>query len=132
MVDFTAVNGATRQIPGTQRSQQPIPNLESEPEWMKLSAVCPAPAGSVLIRDVRAWHGGTPNLSDEVRAMPNAEFYAPWFREPMRRSMPYHMYETLSAHGKDVCRFIVADSNDEVETGYRDDIGSARPQKNRS
>ena len=85
-----------------------------------------------MLRDVRAWHGGTPNLSDATRAIPNLEFYAPWFREPMRRSMPYHMYETLSAHGKDVCRFIVADSNDEVETGYRDDIGSARPQKNRS
>ena len=23
-------------------------------------------------------HGGTPNLSDEVRAIPNAEFHAPW------------------------------------------------------
>ena len=130
MVDFTAVNGATRQIPGTQYSQQPIPDLASEPEWMKLSAVCPAPAGSVLIRDVRAWHGGTPNLANEVRAIPNAEFYAPWFREPMRRSMPYAIYETLSEHAKDVCRFIVADSNDEVETGYRDDIGSGRLQKN--
>jgi hypothetical protein len=41
---------------------------------MKLSTVCPAPAGSVLIRDVRAWHGGTPNLSDEVRCIPNVEY----------------------------------------------------------
>ena len=32
--------------------------------------------GSVLIRDPRAWHGGTPNLSNEVRAIPSAEFYA--------------------------------------------------------
>ncbi|HCP50338.1 MAG TPA: hypothetical protein DIT73_08940 [Gammaproteobacteria bacterium] len=131
MVDFTAFNGATRQIPGTQHSQQPIPDLSEEPEWMKLSAVCPAPAGSVLIRDVRAWHGGTPNLSDEVRAIPNAEFYAPWFREPMRHSMPYAIFDALSEHGKDVCRFIVADSNEEVKTGYRDDIGSVRPQSKR-
>ena len=111
--------------------QDPIPNLESEPEWMKLSAVCPAPAGSVLIRDVRAWHGGTPNLSGEVRALPNAEYYAPWFHEPMRRSMPYAIYETLSEHAKDVCRFIVADSKAEVETGYRDDIGSINRQTKR-
>ena len=78
--DFTAINGPTRQIPGTQHSQQRIPKLAEEPEWMKLSTVCPAPAGSVLIRDTRAWHGGTPNLSDHVRAMPNAEFHAPWYR----------------------------------------------------
>ena len=131
MVDFTATNGATRQIPGTQYMKDPIPNLDSEPEWMKLSAVCPAPAGSVLIRDVRAWHGGTPNLSDEVRALPNAEYYAPWFHEPMRRSMPYAIYETLSEHAKDVCRFIVADSKAEVESGYRDDIGSINRQTKR-
>ena len=129
MVDFTAINGATRQIPGTQHSQEPIPDLDGEPEWMKLSAVCPAPAGSVLIRDVRAWHGGTPNLSNEVRAIPNAEFYAPWFHEPMRRSMPREIYDTLSDHAKKVCRFIVADSAEEVVTGYRDDLGSVRPQK---
>eukprot|EP01052_Picozoa_sp_SAG31_P080555 SAG31_NODE_40361_length_281_cov_0.846154_1_plen_89_part_10 len=36
------------------------------------------PAGSVVMRNVLCWHGGTPNLSDEVRALPNAEFLAPW------------------------------------------------------
>ena len=128
MVDFTATNGPTRQIPGTQHSQQPIPTLEEEPEWMKLSTVCPAPAGSVLIRDIRAWHGGTPNVSDEVRAIPNAEFYAPWFHEPMPKSMPRSIYETLSEHGKHLCRFIVADTVDEVKVGVRDDIGSIRPK----
>ena len=34
--DFTAINGPTRQIPGTQHSQQKIPKLSEEPEWMKL------------------------------------------------------------------------------------------------
>ena len=95
---------------------------------MKLSTMCPAPAGSVLIRDIRAWHGGTPNVSDEVRAIPNAEFYAPWFHEPMPKSMPRSIYETLSEHGKHLCRFIVADTVDEVKVGVRDDIGSIRPK----
>ena len=99
-VDFTAINGPTRQIPGTQHSREPIPNLKEEPDWMKLSTVCPAPAGSVLIRDIRAWHGGTPNLSQEVRAIPNAEFYAPWFREPLQESMPYDIYESLSEQAR--------------------------------
>ena len=46
---------------------------------MRLSTVCPAPAGSVLIRDVRAWHGGTPNLTDATRSIPNLEFTHPGF-----------------------------------------------------
>lgn len=122
-VDFTSINGPIRQIPGTQYSQEPIPPLEEEPEWMKLSTVCPAPAGAVLIRDVRAWHGGTPNVSDEVRAIPNVEFYAPWFIEPQARSMPRKIFDTLSPHGQHVCRYIVADSADEVATGYRNQFG---------
>lgn len=126
MVDFTSTNGATRQIPGTQHSRQPIPALDEEPDWMKLSAVCPAPAGSVLIRDVRAWHGGTPNLSDEVRAIPNAEYYAPWYREPMSVSMPRAIFDTLSDHGRKICRYIVADKDRQLTTGYRDDIGDSR------
>ncbi|MDA0790104.1 MAG: phytanoyl-CoA dioxygenase family protein [Proteobacteria bacterium] len=123
MVDVHETNGATRQIPGTQHSRQPIPALAEEPEWMKLSAVCPASAGSVMIRDVRAWHGGTPNLSDEVRAIPNAEFYAPWFREPMPPSVPRDIYESLSEHGRRVARYIVADPGQTLETGVRDDLG---------
>jgi hypothetical protein len=122
MVDFTATNGPTRQIPGTQNSHARIPRLADEPEWMKLSTVCPAPAGSVLIRDPRAWHGGTPNLSNEVRAIPNAEFYAPWFREPMPRSMPEVLYSQLSKHGQHIARYIVADG--ELDTGFREDLGT--------
>ena len=63
MCDLTRENGPIRQIPGTQSSRQPIPNLLDEPEWMKLATVCPVPAGSAIFRDVRTWHGGTPNLS---------------------------------------------------------------------
>ena len=59
-VDSTPLNGPTRQIPGSQHSRAPVPTLSEEPEWMRLSTVCPAPAGSVQIRDVRAWHGAHP------------------------------------------------------------------------
>ncbi len=122
-VDFTALNGPIRQIPATQHSREPIPPLADEPEWMKLSTLCPAPAGSVVLRDVRCWHGGTPNLSNEVRAIPNAEFYAPWFREPLRTSMPWDIYEGLSDHGKRVCRFIHGQPGEALDTGYHADLG---------
>ncbi len=31
-----------------------------EEPWMRLSTVCPAPAGTAIFRDNRAWHSGTP------------------------------------------------------------------------
>lgn len=119
MVDATAINGSTRQIPGTQNSREPFPTRREEPEWMKLSTVCPAPAGSAMIRDVRAWHGGTPNLSDEVRAIPNVEFYAPWFREPIEPCIPWADYQKLSDHAKKVARFSALDSSETLVTGLQ-------------
>ncbi|MDZ7683951.1 MAG: phytanoyl-CoA dioxygenase family protein [Gammaproteobacteria bacterium] len=120
VVDSTPLNGPIRQIPCTQGSQAPIPSLDDEPEWMKLSTLCPAPAGSVLLRDIRTWHGGTPNLADHVRAIPNVEFYAPWFIEPQPKSVPREIHETLSDHARHLCRYIVADRGETLDIGVRD------------
>ena len=115
--DVTRLNGPTRQIPGTQHSRGPIPGLKEEPEWMRLSTVCPAPAGAIMIRDVRAWHGGTPNVSDVVRSIPNLEFYAPWFREPIVPGISYGDYKKLSDQAQRLVRFCVADSSEGLKTG---------------
>ncbi|NNE97102.1 MAG: hypothetical protein HKN24_13840 [Acidimicrobiales bacterium] len=115
MVDLTWENGPIRQIPGSQRWTKPIPSLSDEPDWMKLSTVCPAPAGTAIFRDNRAWHGGTPNLSDHIRAMPNIEYYAPWFRsEGVHRCMPYDVWSDLSDHGKRICRYVVVGPDETV------------------
>lgn len=115
--DVTRLNGPTRQILGTQHSRAPIPSLEEEPEWMRLSTVCPAPAGAIMIRDVRAWHGGTPNVSNAMRAIPNLEFYAPWFREPMVPGITYADHKKLSERAQFLTRFCVADSSEPLVTG---------------
>lgn len=117
--DQTALNGPTRQIPGSQHARVAPPTLAEEPEWMRLSTVCPAPAGAVQIRDVRAWHGGTPNLSDQVRAIPNVEFYAPWFREPTIPGISRADWLTMSDHGRHLTRYVVQDSSEELETGWK-------------
>lgn len=119
VADSTRLNGPTRQIPGSQNARAPIPTLSEEPEWMRLSTVCPAPAGTAMIRDVRAWHGGTPNLSDEIRAIPNVEFYAPWFREPVIPGISHHDYRNLSEHAQRVAAFSVLDSSEELVTGLQ-------------
>jgi len=109
MVNLTWENGPIRQIPGSQRSVDPIPNLANESARMRYSTVCPAPAGTAIIRDNRAWHSGTPNLSDHVRALPNIEYFAPWFRsEAIHRCMPHDVWLTLSEFAKRACRYIVA------------------------
>lgn len=115
--NVTRLNGPTRQIPGTQHSRTPIPNLADEPEWMRLSTVCPAPAGAIMVRDVRAWHGGTPNVTDAMRAIPNLEFYAPWFREPIVPGITYRDHRQLSERAQFLTRLCVADSGEELRTG---------------
>ncbi|MEM7338793.1 MAG: phytanoyl-CoA dioxygenase family protein [Actinomycetota bacterium] len=115
LVDLTPENGPIRQIPGSHRSRAPIPRLADEPEWMRLSTVCPLPAGSAIIRDARCWHGGTPNLSHQVRAMPNVEFMAPWFRsEALIRSMSYERWSTLSPQAQRMSRYIVGSPGEQI------------------
>jgi hypothetical protein len=107
-VGHTPFNGVTRQIPGTQKSRQPIPSLSEEPKWMKLSVTSPAPAGAAMFRDHRAWHGGTPNLSQHARAIPATFWSAPWYRKQSSASgaygrkavIPRSIYESLSEAGQ--------------------------------
>jgi hypothetical protein len=66
--------GPLRQIPGTARF--PLPQLmlnSQEPQWMKESIIT-GPPGTVILRDSRSWHGGTPNTSGETRYMPNLAY----------------------------------------------------------
>ncbi|KAJ3494803.1 hypothetical protein NLG97_g3838 [Lecanicillium saksenae] len=43
--------------------------------------------GSVVIRDLRLWHAGMPNKTEEVRVMLAMIHFAPWYRNPMRLRM---------------------------------------------
>ena len=68
---------------------------------MRLSTLAGAPAGAAIIRDTRAWHGGTPNLGREIRAMPNVEYMAPWYQDPnFQPAMPYEIWQGLSPHAQ--------------------------------
>ncbi len=120
MVDFTFENGPTRQIKGTQNMHVDPPALIDEPEWMKLSTCMPIKAGGCLFRDPRAWHGGTPNLSNHVRAIPNVEYGAPWFRHPdagynfTRKTLPYDNWIKLSDHAQKITKGIRAEPGQPV------------------
>ncbi|HKN01861.1 MAG TPA: phytanoyl-CoA dioxygenase family protein [Candidatus Binataceae bacterium] len=101
MTDATWENGPIRQIPGTQGRPGHPPVPADEPEWMRLSTLAGAPAGAAIFRDTRAWHGGTPNLSREIRAMPNVEYMAPWYEDQnFQPAMPYEIWAGLSPHAQ--------------------------------
>lgn len=110
LTDLTWENGPVRQIPGSHTWQMPPLPPKDEPEWMRLSTLVGAPAGAGVFRDNRAWHGGTPNLSRKIRALPNVEYGAPWIAGDRRRqTMPHHIWETLTAHAQRLSRPIRAE-----------------------
>lgn len=107
MSDLTWENGPIRQIPGTQGRVANPPSPAEEPEWMRLSTLVGAPAGAGVFRDVRAWHGATPNVGREIRAMPNVEYGAPWLEDRwFIPSMPHEIWKALSPHAQHVSRRI--------------------------
>ncbi len=101
--DFTLENGPTRFIPFSHRSRAKIPTLEREPHWMK-NMVFTAPKGTALIRDLRTWHGGTPNRSQHLRAMASCGYYAPWFRGVKYNPLSPDIYNTLDDFKQKLCR----------------------------
>jgi ectoine hydroxylase-related dioxygenase (phytanoyl-CoA dioxygenase family) len=50
------------------------------------------PAGSLLLRDPRMWHRGSPNKSDAPRPMLAISYNRPWYRFNSVR-VPRHVYD---------------------------------------
>ena len=106
MSDLTWENGPIRQIPGTHASAGKIPTQNEEPPWMRTATLVGAKAGAGMFRDNRGWHGATPNLSLEVRALPDVEYSAPWTsRRGVPRAMPHEIWKSLSAHGQTITQW---------------------------
>ncbi len=81
------------------------PNKDKIAEHMH-SVKALMPAGSIMIRDDRMWHRGTPNRSDQPR--PNiAMIYAPADRAPRNGSIqiPQETYHQLSERAKKLLRY---------------------------
>jgi ectoine hydroxylase-related dioxygenase (phytanoyl-CoA dioxygenase family) len=66
--DFTAQNGATRVIPGSQTWKQLPQDALADPAAKHPQEVLLlGPAGSVVVMNTHAWHGGTANLTSTHR-----------------------------------------------------------------
>lgn len=135
-------NGPTRIIPGSHCVKEgwsdawDPPSQMEEPEAWRYYTFCPLPAGTAILRDNRVWHGGTPNLSDATRFLPNVEFAAPWWcvgateefwRNPWKlapRGMPRQLWSRLSAYAQHLCRMVVTDKD--LDYGVRDGFSYRR------
>lgn len=66
--DFTEFNGATRVVPGSQRSGQiPQAAMPDPTQPHPNEVLLTAPAGTVVIFNSHTWHGGTLNRTDRPR-----------------------------------------------------------------
>ena len=106
LVDFREDNGpleiwpgGTHLMPGRLKVQELAATMHSEPVLM--------PAGSLLIRDIRMWHRGTPNRSEEPRPNLALIYSRYWLREahypPI--GIPEETYNGLSERAKQLFRF---------------------------
>ena len=79
-IDVHPDNGSTEIWPGSHRVGGELTKALIEAR----RAVAPpvrvqAPKGSVVVRDIRLWHRGVPNVSDQIRHMIALVHQVPWF-----------------------------------------------------
>jgi ectoine hydroxylase-related dioxygenase (phytanoyl-CoA dioxygenase family) len=73
--DFTASNGATRIVPGSQRSGKAPRDVMSDPTQSHPDEILlTAPSGTVVIFNSHTWHGGTLNSTDRPRRAMHSYF----------------------------------------------------------
>ncbi len=73
--DFTPENGATRVVPGSQRSgKSPSDDLASPADTHPDEVLITAPAGTVVIFNSHTWHGGTKNTTNKPRRAMHSYF----------------------------------------------------------
>jgi len=90
--------GGTHLMPGGINIQELAPTMRPERVLM--------PAGSLLVRDMRMWHRGTPNRSTEPRpnlALISSRHWLKTHYPPI--SIPRATYETLSERAQRLFRF---------------------------
>jgi ectoine hydroxylase-related dioxygenase (phytanoyl-CoA dioxygenase family) len=84
LVDFTVKNGSTEVWPGTHLivDSDPADGRDLEARAALLPSVrMNIKAGSLALRDMRAWHRGTPNNADYPRTMLAIVYHRGWLAE---------------------------------------------------
>ncbi|KAM0754797.1 hypothetical protein T439DRAFT_377223 [Meredithblackwellia eburnea MCA 4105] len=123
--DFMPENGSTEFWLGSHNSTLPVeqmwrskeskvPTCDIRPEILEERRLSRAPCqvrvpfGSVLFRDVRTWHRGMPNPSDEDRIMVAVAYQSSWFTRDRRFKAPESARALLTGNPKvePLCDFL--------------------------
>jgi len=95
LVDFTEENGPLELWPGGTHLMPGPLDIQRLAAEMKSARLLPR-AGSVVLRDLRAWHRGTPNRSDAARPNLALVYTRPWYRfEQKPIEIPSAVYSAL-------------------------------------
>jgi ectoine hydroxylase-related dioxygenase (phytanoyl-CoA dioxygenase family) len=109
--DFTVESGATRLIPGSHRRPEYPGDGVLQPDELTVQA----PAGSVLIYNGSAWHGGGAKLKDLERWSVIIS-YARWWMKPafdMTLNTPPELYARLTPERRELFGFTSVPPGDE-------------------
>ncbi|PWN33532.1 phytanoyl-CoA dioxygenase [Meira miltonrushii] len=77
--------------------------------------------GSLLVRDLRLWHAGMPNTTDEIRIMLAMIHFAPWYRQRMKLDLPKSLkmlFEQQSRLGLSIPAIFEQDHIDHLNAGF--------------
>ncbi len=112
LTDFTLENGATEVWPGTHLIVDSHPSdAEALEERAKLlpSVRTTASAGSIILRDMRTWHRGMPNQTNEIRTMLAMVYDRPFLNAYISAAelieIPRVVWEGMSEHAKHIFRY---------------------------
>lgn len=90
LVDVTEENGPMEAFPG---GNHLIPENRNDPKFIESASAflkpvrMTMPKGSLLIRDLRMWHRGTPNNSDHIRPNVAIIYARPWWRAEYQETL---------------------------------------------
>lgn len=97
--DASAENGSTEVWLGSHNGTNKKDHISDVSGWIRQDAFMEqakksppfqptVPKGSIILRDLRLWHAGKPNLSDTPRIMLAFVWFPRWYRSLMRLVLP--------------------------------------------
>lgn len=106
----SAENGSTEMWPGTQNYNKSH-HIGPDNGWIrqdvfneqaKLSPPLQPtlPKGTIVIRDMRTWHAGMPNMTPDPRVMLTFVYFPKFWRSPMKISLPANVRASVAAWPK--------------------------------
>jgi ectoine hydroxylase-related dioxygenase (phytanoyl-CoA dioxygenase family) len=109
LTSFTLENGSTEVWPGTHLLVDTDPEDGSPAQLEERAKLLPSartnmPVGSIVVRDLRMWHRGMPNPSDEIRTMLALVYQRGWTATAKALDIPRDTWKTWPERAREIFR----------------------------